>query len=116
MLIVDLETDSPPPGLEARLNLQIPALPAEGERLLDAAFVETLEATLIRPTPQPGNQPWNFLGPGFEIKTLKDIGCHEEIEETEPTLEGNALLKARYVKKIMATIVFQKTPGWKWMP
>ena len=39
-----------------------------------------------------------ILGPGFEIKTLKDIGCHEEIEETEPTLEGNALLKAWYVK------------------
>ncbi len=29
-----------------------------------------------------------ILGPDFEIKTLKDIGCQEEIEETEPTLEG----------------------------
>ena len=34
----------------------------------------------------------------YQIKTLKDIGCLEEIEETEDTLEGNALLKARFVK------------------
>lgn len=38
-----------------------------------------------------------ILGSVYQIKTLKDIGCSEEIEETEPTLEGNALLKARYV-------------------
>lgn len=29
---------------------------------------------------------------------LRDIGCHEEIEETGSTLEENALIKARYVK------------------
>lgn len=40
----------------------------------------------------------HVLGPGYQIKTLKDIGCLEDIEETENTLEGNALLKARYVK------------------
>ncbi len=32
-----------------------------------------------------------------EILTLDQIGCMEEIEETEKTLEANALLKARYV-------------------
>jgi XTP/dITP diphosphohydrolase len=40
-----------------------------------------------------------ILGPGFEVRTLKDIGCYEDIEETADTLEGNALLKARYVKE-----------------
>jgi len=33
----------------------------------------------------------------IQIKSLKDIGFHEEIPETNPTLEGNALQKARYI-------------------
>ncbi|MFN0175260.1 MAG: RdgB/HAM1 family non-canonical purine NTP pyrophosphatase [Saprospiraceae bacterium] len=52
-----------------------------------------------------------ILGPGFEIKTLKDIGCLEEIEETEPTLEGNALLKARYVKENYGYDCFSEDTG-----
>ena len=31
------------------------------------------------------------------ILSLDDIGCQEDIPETAPTLEGNALLKARFV-------------------
>ena len=34
---------------------------------------------------------------GFHIVSLAETGCTEDIPETEPTLEGNALLKARYV-------------------
>lgn len=34
----------------------------------------------------------------FEILSLNDIGCHEDIAETGSTLEENALIKARYVK------------------
>ncbi|MBD3636832.1 MAG: non-canonical purine NTP diphosphatase [Crocinitomicaceae bacterium] len=34
---------------------------------------------------------------GIEIKTLRDIGCHEDIPETADTLEGNAAMKAQYV-------------------
>lgn len=33
----------------------------------------------------------------FDIKTLKEIGCNDDIPETADTLEGNALLKARYI-------------------
>ena len=33
----------------------------------------------------------------IEVLSLKDIGCFEEIEETENTLEGNAKLKADYI-------------------
>lgn len=33
----------------------------------------------------------------YTIKSLSDIGCTEDIPETEPTFTGNALLKARYV-------------------
>jgi len=52
-----------------------------------------------------------ILGPEFEIKTLKDIGCFEEIEETEPTLEGNALLKARYVRENYGYDCFSEDTG-----
>lgn len=34
---------------------------------------------------------------GIEILSLKDIDCNEELPETTPTLEGNALQKAAYV-------------------
>ena len=34
---------------------------------------------------------------GIEILSLKDINCNEELPETNPTLEKNALQKAEYV-------------------
>lgn len=34
----------------------------------------------------------------YEILSLSEIGCHEEIPETADTLEGNALIKARWIK------------------
>lgn len=39
----------------------------------------------------------NMLGDKFEILSLADIGCNEDIDETAETLEGNASIKARYV-------------------
>ncbi len=38
-----------------------------------------------------------ILGNRFKLLSLKDIGCHEEIPEEEPTLEGNARQKSMYV-------------------
>jgi XTP/dITP diphosphohydrolase len=35
----------------------------------------------------------------FQILSLEDIGCFEEIPETANTIEGNAILKANYVTK-----------------
>ena len=37
------------------------------------------------------------LGDAFELITLRECGIMEDIPETAPTLEGNALQKARYV-------------------
>ena len=34
---------------------------------------------------------------GIEILSLRDINCNEELPETNPTLEGNALQKAKFV-------------------
>ena len=38
-----------------------------------------------------------ILGPSFEVVSLADIGCHEDIPETGQTLEENALMKAQYI-------------------
>lgn len=35
----------------------------------------------------------------FNILSLNDIDCHDDIPETADTLEGNALIKARYIKE-----------------
>ena len=39
------------------------------------------------------------LGPDFELITPREAGVEEEIPEDQPTLEGNALQKARYLKE-----------------
>ena len=38
-----------------------------------------------------------MLSNTIEVLSLKDIGCFEDVEETETTLEGNARLKAAYI-------------------
>ena len=40
-----------------------------------------------------------IAGDSFRILSLRDIGCFDDIPETADTLEGNALLKARFVKQ-----------------
>lgn len=39
-----------------------------------------------------------LAGDRIEILSLSDIGCHEDIPETCPDIEGNSLQKARYIK------------------
>ena len=39
----------------------------------------------------------NILGKDFEIVSLNEIGCHEDIPETGKTLEENAWQKADYI-------------------
>jgi len=40
-----------------------------------------------------------ILSDSIEVLSLKDIGCFEDVEETEATLEGNARLKADHITK-----------------
>lgn len=40
-----------------------------------------------------------MVGDRFLIRSLADIGCHDDIPETADTLAGNALIKARWVKE-----------------
>jgi XTP/dITP diphosphohydrolase len=37
------------------------------------------------------------LGSFFLLQTLEDVGCFEELQETQNTIEGNSLQKAKYV-------------------
>ena len=39
-----------------------------------------------------------LAGSDFQILSLEEIGCHDDIPETASTLEGNALIKARWVR------------------
>lgn len=38
-----------------------------------------------------------MVGDTFEILSLEDLGCHDDIPETAETLSGNALMKAEYI-------------------
>lgn len=40
-----------------------------------------------------------LVGDKFNILSLNDIECHDDIPETADTLAGNALIKARHVKE-----------------
>jgi XTP/dITP diphosphohydrolase len=53
----------------------------------------------------------NILGNSFVLKGLKDADITEDIPETAPTLEGNALQKARYVYEKTGRDVFADDTG-----
>ncbi len=48
---------------------------------------------------------------GIQLLSLSDIGCFDEIEETEATLEGNARLKADHVTKNYGYSCFSDDTG-----
>lgn len=47
----------------------------------------------------------------IEIVSLEEIGCHDDIAETADTLEGNALLKANYIKNKFGLDCFADDTG-----
>jgi XTP/dITP diphosphohydrolase len=52
-----------------------------------------------------------LLGDRFEIRSLEDIGCTEDIPETQDTVKGNALQKARYLKQHYGYDCFAEDTG-----
>jgi XTP/dITP diphosphohydrolase len=52
-----------------------------------------------------------MLGSDFELMSLTDIGCDEEIPEEQPTLEGNATQKAMYVYEKYGYFCFADDTG-----
>lgn len=61
--------------------------------------------------PHKAKEVEQILGGNYRVKTLRDIGCLDDIAETEATLEGNALLKARYVKENFGYDCFSEDTG-----
>ncbi len=61
----------------------------------------TNKKTLVFATQNPNKakEIQGLLPDIISVKTLADIGCIDDIPEDQPTLEGNALQKARYVKE-----------------
>ncbi|MCH2081522.1 MAG: RdgB/HAM1 family non-canonical purine NTP pyrophosphatase [Saprospiraceae bacterium] len=53
----------------------------------------------------------NEMLPHLSIKSLKDIGCMEEVPETTATIHGNALQKARYVSEKYKVDCFSEDTG-----
>ncbi len=51
------------------------------------------------------------LGPEFELVSLQEIGCFEELPETGDTLDHNAFQKARYVKEHFGVDCFADDTG-----
>ncbi len=52
-----------------------------------------------------------ILGNKFELLSLADIGCHDDIPETGVTLEENALQKAKYIADKYHCSVFADDTG-----
>ncbi len=57
------------------------------------------------------NEVQDLLPKGIDILTLKDIGCHEEIEETATTLQGNAKIKTDHVRNLYGYDCFADDTG-----
>ena len=52
-----------------------------------------------------------ILGPSFEVISLAELGCHEDIPETADTFQGNALQKAHWVKEHYGVDCFADDTG-----
>lgn len=53
----------------------------------------------------------NIIGGSFRLLSLCDISMTEDIPENEPTLEGNALAKARHIYRATGMDVFADDTG-----
>jgi XTP/dITP diphosphohydrolase len=53
----------------------------------------------------------HILGDSFKLLSLHDLGIFEDIPENEPTLEGNAIHKARAVNRMLNKDVFADDTG-----
>ena len=56
-----------------------------------------MELVFVTNNPNKLNEIQSLVSHEISVKSLKDIDFHDEIDETELTLEGNALLKSRHI-------------------
>ncbi len=69
--------------------------------------------TLIFATGNPNkvSEVKAMLDGHIEVKSMKEIGCTDDIPETSPTLEGNAIQKANYLKEHYHVDCFSEDTG-----
>lgn len=69
--------------------------------------------TLIFATANPhkAREIEQILDGKFAVKTMREIGQLEDIDETEPTIEGNARLKARFLHDKFGVNCFSEDTG-----
>ncbi len=53
----------------------------------------------------------NILGTSLSLLSLSDLKIYDDIPENEPSLEGNAMQKARYIYKMVNISVFADDTG-----
>lgn len=53
----------------------------------------------------------NILGTSFNLLSLSDLKIYDDIPENEPSLEGNAMQKARHIHKMVNMTVFADDTG-----
>ncbi len=61
--------------------------------------------------PHKTREVHELLNGMFSLKSLQDIGCTQDLPETSPTIEGNALQKARYVYEHFGVNCFAEDTG-----
>lgn len=69
--------------------------------------------TIVFATQNPNKvrEVQEMLPDHFKIKSLADIGCTEDIPETQATIEGNAIQKATYVYEKYGVDCFAEDTG-----
>lgn len=60
---------------------------------------EVKEIVFATNNPHKLQEVRQIVGDSYIIRSLSDIGCNDDIPETADTLNGNALIKARWVKE-----------------
>ena len=53
----------------------------------------------------------NILGTSFTLLSLSDLNINDDVPENEPDLEGNSMLKARHIHKMLNMNVFADDTG-----
>lgn len=65
----------------------------------DIMSTQKTELVFASNNPHKLSEIRRIAGNRFHILSLADIGCHDDIPETADTLEGNSLIKARWIKE-----------------
>lgn len=77
--------------------------------MLERCTMETL--VLASNNPHKIQEMSQVIDSSFLLKGLADIGCFEELPETQETIEGNALQKAQYVYDNYQSVCFSDDSG-----